>query len=106
MPNDKNTLELNDKQLESVSGGTSTSTWTYKDLGIPHNSDYQRDYCHPVIVTIANFCSLDISNNHFCLSCIWSQWSGGSLYCECRSEENDPCNGGIKVDPFADDVGF
>lgn len=92
--------ELSDDELSKVAGGVASGS-TYKQLTLNWNSHYQKGDNHPIIVTLLNSCSL---SSHYCCNCTDCESSGVSLYCMCRSKENDPCNGGVEYDPFTGQI--
>ena len=92
--------ELDSEELSAVAGGVASGS-SYKELGILPCGNFQFENNHPIIVTIFNSCSL---SKNVCCSCIWSEKRGLTLYCQKRSKENDPCNGGVEYDPFTGKV--
>lgn len=90
MRNDK---KMQEKELESVTGGSCYSDDTYAKLGIALASyDRQKPDNHPLIVTSGNSCSDHSGFSSGCVNCSFSQVSGVTLYCRRRSDEFDPHN--------------
>lgn len=90
--------ELSDDELQQVTGGSERigtrrySSSTYSDLGItPYHlnhwaNDNQETWFHPLITTMFNSCSV---SSEACLTCVYSEFCGLTLYCKIRSKEND-----------------
>lgn len=84
--------KLNEEKLNKVSGGTSHSGSTYKELGIESFFANQNENNHPVIVSLFNYCKY--GHDNYCFQCSSCEYIFPTCYCKKRSLENDPCNGG------------
>lgn len=80
--------ELSNEELEKVSGGTTHSSDTYDELGVPYDHARQSGSNHPVITTYFNNCNF---SQHNCCDCSeYHSFTFLSGYCGARSEEYDP----------------